>query len=102
MAAIRIRGEARVGRRSSRGFAANLGLVTVFTLHMMGAIAGAGPYVEFSIEGSDYYLWQDGLFEPVLTVRDGKVRIPDGPGRGVEIDRGWLERAEFAVSEARG
>ena len=39
---------------------ANLSLVTVFTLHMMGAIAGAGPYVEFSIEGADYYPWQDG------------------------------------------
>ena len=102
MAAIRTRGEARVGRRTPRGFAANLSLVTVFTLHMMGAIAGAGPHVELSSEGSDHYPWQDGLFEPVLTVRDGTVRFPDGPGRGVEIDRGWLERAELAVNEARG
>ena len=102
MAAIRIHGEARVGRRSPREFAANLGLVIVFTRHMMGAIAGAGPHIELSIEGSDYYPWQDGLFEPVLTVHDGKVRFPDGPGWGVEIDRGRLERAELAVSEARG
>jgi L-alanine-DL-glutamate epimerase-like enolase superfamily enzyme len=28
---------------------ANLSLVTVFTLHMVGAIAGAGPYVESSV-----------------------------------------------------
>ena len=28
---------------------ANMSLVTVFTLHMMGAIKNAGPYVEFSI-----------------------------------------------------
>ena len=41
---------------------------------MMGAIAGAGPYVEFTIEGRDYYPWQDGLFEPALVARDG------GPG----------------------
>ena len=81
---------------------ANLSLVTVFTLHMMGAIEGAGPYVEFTIEGADYYPWQDGLFEPALVARDGKVRIPDGPGWGVEIDRGWLERAEYAVSEVQG
>jgi L-alanine-DL-glutamate epimerase-like enolase superfamily enzyme len=35
--------------------AANLSLVTIFTLHLMGAIKNAGPYVEFSIEEADYY-----------------------------------------------
>lgn len=78
---------------------ANLSLVTVFTLHMMGAIAGAGPYVEFSIEGADYYPWQDGIFTPALAVRDGKVRIPDGPGWGVEIEPAWLARANYQSSE---
>jgi L-alanine-DL-glutamate epimerase-like enolase superfamily enzyme len=77
---------------------ANLSMVTVFTLHMMGAIAGAGPYVEFSIEGADYYPWQDGIFTPALAVRDGKVRIPDGPGWGVEIQPGWLARASYQSS----
>jgi L-alanine-DL-glutamate epimerase-like enolase superfamily enzyme len=78
---------------------ANLSLVTVFTLHMMGAIAGAGPYVEFSIEGADYYPWQDGLFGPALVARDGRVGIPDGPGWGVEIQPSWLERATRQISE---
>ena len=78
---------------------ANLSMVTVFTLHMMGAIANAGPYVEFSIEGLDYYPWQDGLFTPALEARDGKVAIPDGPGWGVEINPAWLEAAEHQVSE---
>ena len=78
---------------------ANLSMVTVFTLHMMGAIANAGPYVEFSIEGLDYYPWQDGLFTPALEARDGKVAIPDGPGWGVEINAAWLEAAEHQVSE---
>ena len=78
---------------------ANLSLVTVFTLHMMGAVEGAGPYVEFTIEGSDYYPWQDGLFDPALVVRDGKVRIPDRPGWGVEIRRDWLDKADYAISE---
>jgi L-alanine-DL-glutamate epimerase-like enolase superfamily enzyme len=40
---------------------ANLSLVTVFSLHMMGAIENAGPYVEFSIEPSTYYPWQEGI-----------------------------------------
>ncbi len=77
---------------------ANLSLVTVFALHLAGAIANAGPYVELAIEGPDYYPWQDGIFEPSPVVRDGAVHIPDGPGWGVEINRGWLARAEHAVS----
>ncbi len=77
---------------------ANLSLVTVFTLHLMGAIPAAGPYVEFSIEGLDYYPWQDGLYEPALVARDGKVAIPDGPGWGVEINPEWLERSRYQVS----
>lgn len=79
---------------------ANLSLVTVFTLHMMGAIESAGPYVEFSIEGSDYYPWQDGLFEHPLIVRDGMVQIPKGPGWGVEINQKWLEAADYQISTA--
>jgi L-alanine-DL-glutamate epimerase-like enolase superfamily enzyme len=78
---------------------ANLSMVTVFTLHMMGAIQGAGPYVEFSIEGPDYYPWQYGLFGPELLAQDGKVDIPAGPGWGVQIDRSWLERAAYQVSD---
>ena len=41
---------------------ANLGLVTLFTMHLLRAIEGAGKYLEFSIEGPDYYPWQEGLF----------------------------------------
>jgi len=77
---------------------ANLSLVTVFTLHMMGAIPNAGPYVEFSIETLEYYPWQDGLFAPALEVHDGKVQIPDGPGWGVEISPSWLDRATHQIS----
>ena len=79
---------------------ANLTLVTVFALHLMGAIDNAGPYVEFSIEPDDYYPWQSGLFEPALVARDGAVEIPSGPGWGVEIEQAWLERAERRVSSA--
>lgn len=78
---------------------ANLSLVTVFSLHFMGAVKAAGPYVEFSIEGPDYYPWQVGLFEPELTARDGKVQIPEGPGWGVQINKDWLERAKYQISE---
>lgn len=75
---------------------ANLSLVTVFTLHMMGAIANAGPHIEFSIEPTR---WTDGLFTPALDVVDGNVQIPEGPGWGVAINPEWLERAEYLKSE---
>jgi L-alanine-DL-glutamate epimerase-like enolase superfamily enzyme len=77
---------------------ANLTLVTVFALHLMGAIPNAGPYVELSIEPDSYYPWQSGIFEPALVVRDGTVEIPAGPGWGVEICPAWLERADVRVS----
>jgi L-alanine-DL-glutamate epimerase-like enolase superfamily enzyme len=78
---------------------ANLSLVTVFTLHLMGALPNAGPYVEFSIEGPDYYPWQEGLYAPALFVEEGQVRIPEGPGWGVEISHDWLEKAAHQRTE---
>ena len=78
---------------------ANWSLVTVFTLHMLGAIPNAGPYVEFSIEGADYYPWQYGIYDPVLEAKDGKVQIPDGPGWGITPRVDWLESADYKISE---
>ena len=56
---------------------ANLSLVTMCTMHLLGAIPNAGKYLEFSIEGPDYYPWQDGLFlgDP-YRVEDGHVTVP--------------------------
>lgn len=79
---------------------ANLSLVTLFTMHLLAAIPNAGPYLEFSIEGRDYYPWQEDFFvESPYTVRDGHVTVPDAPGWGVEIHPAWLARAERQVSE---
>lgn len=79
--------------------AANLSLVTMCTMHLLRAIPNAGKYLELSIEGPDYYPWQDGLFlgDP-YAVEDGHVTIPDAPGWGVEIDPGWLDRASYRES----
>lgn len=78
---------------------ANLSMVTLFTMHLLGAIPNAGKYLEFSIEPDDYYPWQVGLFrEDPYAVRDGMVEIPAGPGWGVEIDEDWLSRAHHQAS----
>ena len=78
---------------------ANLSLVTVCTMHLLGALPNAGPYLEFSIEGPDYYPWQEGLFlgDP-FRITAGCATIPAGPGWGVEINPRWLDRAAYAVS----
>lgn len=79
--------------------AANLSLVTVCTLHLMGGIATPGKYLEFSIEGDDYYPWQRGLFvQDPFRVTDGHIAIPDGPGWGVDFAPAWLERTDRRVA----
>lgn len=79
---------------------ANLSLVTLFTMHLLGAIPNAGKYLEFSIEGPDYYPWQEGLYErSPYEINDGKVMIPDAPGWGVELSQAWLEAANYQISE---
>ena len=79
---------------------ANLSLVTICTMHLLGAIPNAGKYLEFSIEGPDYYPWQQNLFlgDP-FAVRDGKVAIPSAPGWGVDINPRWLEQAAHQISQ---
>ena len=79
--------------------AANLSLVTMCTMHLLKAIPNPGKYLEFSIEGLDYYPWQDGLFlgDPYRIV-DGHAMVPDAPGWGVEINPEFLAKASYQVS----
>jgi len=78
---------------------ANLSMVTLFTMHLLRAIPNAGKYLEFSIEGEDYYPWQDGLFvgDP-YAIEDGHATVTDKPGWGVEVCPDWLARATYQVS----
>jgi L-alanine-DL-glutamate epimerase-like enolase superfamily enzyme len=78
---------------------ANLSLVTLFTMHLLRAIPNAGKYLEFSIEGADYYPWQDGLFthDPYV-IEDGRARVTDTPGWGIEVSPDWLSRAHYQSS----
>jgi L-alanine-DL-glutamate epimerase-like enolase superfamily enzyme len=75
---------------------ANLALVTLFSLHVMGAIPNAGPFVEFSIEDTP---WAANYYDPVPKVVDGHVAIPDGPGWGVRIRDDWLAQTKRQITE---
>jgi L-alanine-DL-glutamate epimerase-like enolase superfamily enzyme len=66
---------------------ANLSMVTLFTM-------------QFSIEGADYYPWQEGLFvQSPYAIEDGHTTVTDSPGWGVEISPEWLARAAYQVTE---
>ena len=79
---------------------ANLSMVTLFTMHLLRAIPNAGNYLEFSIEGEDYYPWQFGLFSnSPYEVIDGQVSVSPEPGWGAEINPNWLQNAEYQQSE---
>ena len=80
--------------------AANLGLVTMCTMHLLRALPNAGKYLEFSIEGDDYYPWQRDLFLGApFAVTDGQLSVSDEPGWGVEVNPDWISRATHHVSE---
>jgi L-alanine-DL-glutamate epimerase-like enolase superfamily enzyme len=79
---------------------ANLSMVTLFTMHFLRAIPNAGKYLEFSIEGADYYPWQEGLFvESPYEIDAGRITVSDAPGWGVDINPDWLSNANYQVSE---
>ncbi|CTQ57744.1 mandelate racemase/muconate lactonizing enzyme family protein [Roseibium album] len=79
--------------------AANLSLVTLFTMHLLRAIPNAGKYLEFSIEQEDYYPWQYDLYvSSPYTITDGHATVTDAPGWGVEINPEWLAKSAYKIS----
>ena len=83
----------------TRPHAANVSLVTVFTMHMLAALPKAGE-VEFSIEDDAAITRQArAMFDPVLEMKDGRALMPEGPGWGVRIKPDWLAGAERKVTE---
>ena len=80
--------------------AANLSMVTIFTMHLLRAVPNPGRYLELSIEGDDYYPWQRDLFvNDPYRVQNGHVTVTDAPGWGVEINPEWLARSAYLVSD---
>jgi len=80
--------------------AANLSLVTLFTMHLLRAVPNPGRYLEFSIEGDDYYPWQRNLFQnDPYTITDGHAVVSETPGWGIEISPEWLAKSTYKCSE---
>ena len=80
--------------------AANLSLVTLFTMHLLRAVPNPGRYLEFSIEGDDYYPWQRDLFQnDPYTITDGHAVVSETPGWGIEISPEWLAKSTYKCSK---
>lgn len=78
---------------------ANLSMVTLFTMHLLRAIPNAGKYLEFAIEGPDYYPWQDDLFvQSPFAITDGHATVTDAPGWGVDVNPDWLAKSAYQIS----
>jgi D-galactarolactone cycloisomerase len=71
------------------GIAASLQLAAVLPTHTPMSLAPAEPVFEF--DRTEHPIRQAILRTPIEHAR-GVVRIPDGPGLGIEIDRAALER----------
>ena len=97
---LRVVEKARIANLPITPHCANLSMVTLFTMHLLRAIPNAGKYLEFSIEGTDYYPWQDGIFtKSPYEIEDGHARVTDAPGWGVELDPEWLAKSKYQISE---
>ena len=81
--------------------AANMSLITIFTLHFLAAINNAGPYLEYSIEGEDYYPWQNDIYHDYPVVDNGHLLISDKPGWGIEPNVNWLESSKYQFFDGK-
>ncbi len=81
---------------------ANLSMVTLFTMHLLRAIDNPGKYLEFSIEGTDYYPWQENFFHHTpYAIDNGCATVTEAPGWGADIHPDWLAAADYHKSDQK-
>ncbi len=62
----------------------------VYMLHFASCVADVGKYQEYKLGTEKYGSWFDGG----ITVKDGRMSIPRGPGVGIKDIRGLLQGAK--------
>jgi hypothetical protein len=58
-------------------------------LHFVSCVKDAGRYQEYKMGTQVYGSW----FDPPITVKDGKMSVPSGPGVGIRDLKGLLQGA---------
>jgi glucarate dehydratase len=82
-----------IGMHSDR----ELGISTSAMLHL----AAATPYITYAID-SHYHDQVDDLITEPFVYQNGCMKVPDGPGLGVELDRDKLARYHAAYENEGG
>ena len=68
-------------------------------MHFLKALKNGGEFLEFSIEGEDYYPWQKNIFaSDPFAVENGDLTIHNTPGWGVDFNQTWLDKATYQCS----
>jgi len=65
------------------------GLGFVYMLHFASCVKDIGRYQEYKLGTQVYGNW----FDPPITVKDGKMSVPSGPGLGIKDLSGLLQGA---------
>jgi len=65
------------------------GLGFVYMLHFASCVKDIGRYQEYKLGTEVYGNW----FDPPITVKDGKMSVPSGPGLGIKDLSGLLQGA---------
>jgi len=66
------------------------GLGFVYMLHFASCVPDIGRYQEYKLGTEKYGNW----FDPPITVQDGKMTVPSGPGLGIKDLPGLLQEAK--------
>ncbi len=64
----------------------------VYMLHFASCVPDPGRYQEYKLGTERYGAW----FDPPITVKDGKMSVPSGPGVGIKDLTGLLKGAKEA------
>jgi L-alanine-DL-glutamate epimerase-like enolase superfamily enzyme len=62
----------------------------VYMLHFASAVPDIGKYQEYKLGTEKYGRW----FDPVISVKDGKMSVPQGPGVGIRDVAALLKQAK--------
>ena len=77
----------------------NPSMLDVFALHLMAAVPNAYEFMEFDgINTRSPPSGTEFLSEPVYALKDGRMKVPAGPGWGVTLRSGLLSNAKNQTS----
>jgi L-alanine-DL-glutamate epimerase-like enolase superfamily enzyme len=70
----------------------DLGIKQAAVLHTVATTPGINLAPD-----SIYYAWDDYLLAEPLTVEEGSMPVPEGPGLGIDVDEATVERYRIAL-----